>query len=694
MANMMGAEPGYSPDNYETNVHSQVPMNTYEAVVYDTKDEQETSYNVSPITYHARAHDNGDTNRELGVRANDQRPLNPREGVPRWRFICLVIVGCITGLVNGYDLSNVANIQATLFEAFGNIDLLPLVAIGYPLSQICVMPLTRNLSNFINTRALILFGMGTMSAGAIVSGSATSLQAVIVGRIVTGFGGGFYLQIAQQYLLSYCAPWEIATTQGLLGLMWVLGMLMGPLFGGLFAENQFATWRWAFYIIPIVVMGAAAPLVAFCTPESLIKTDDSLLERLSELDWVGFVLHCVFLTLFTIASTFSGSTWSWRSGSAIAAWIIWGLVAIFYFLQQGSSLFTSPEHRIIPVDSLTHPVVWRVFVASCLMTVSYSISLYYTPLFFAFTRGDSPIESAVHLLPFCGSFMGVVMIAGVLLSIVRRYAVVYLASGCLLLAASGYLVTINAATPTSTVLGLLALLGMGVGILFPVGISVMSFVLPKGENSKNSSDATLLNMISLSGTTLFTLGIAGSMWQNLGYKDLKQALAPFNLPDSEIRKTLAGVAATIDDANGAEIKALVAETMTRVLARLYYLVIAATVIMIIITCTMRWEALDFKAAKAAAAAQKEHAYGMTPLGAENVQNGPESHRVADQPTHYYYSGNNGSFSVVGGAIQTQNQTYDFVPHFEPGTAYLGMEHPHTAYPSSSSNGPNYGNGGI
>jgi MFS family permease len=89
----------------------------------------------------------------------------------------------------------VANIQATLHAAFGHVELLPFITMSYAIAQGCGMPLVRKLSDFTDLRFMMVFGAFLFAAGAIICGSAQSMNAIIIGRVVKGLGGSFLLQM-------------------------------------------------------------------------------------------------------------------------------------------------------------------------------------------------------------------------------------------------------------------------------------------------------------------------------------------------------------------------------------------------------------------------------------------------------------------------------------------------------------------
>jgi MFS family permease len=95
----------------------------------------------------------------------------------------------------GYDVSNTANIQAPIYEAFGNMELLPWVGLGYSAGVTATMPVFGRLSYMLDMKVLMLLSSVVFFAGALVSGTATSIHALVAGRILNGVGGAGMTQM-------------------------------------------------------------------------------------------------------------------------------------------------------------------------------------------------------------------------------------------------------------------------------------------------------------------------------------------------------------------------------------------------------------------------------------------------------------------------------------------------------------------
>lgn len=94
----------------------------------------------------------------------------------------------------GYDVSNVANIQPRLYEAFGDIKLLPWIGLSYSLSFFAVLSFARKIIYCFDMRWIYLTSLIVFIVGAAVAGAAPNMSAIIVGRVIMGLGGALVQQ--------------------------------------------------------------------------------------------------------------------------------------------------------------------------------------------------------------------------------------------------------------------------------------------------------------------------------------------------------------------------------------------------------------------------------------------------------------------------------------------------------------------
>lgn len=110
--------------------------------------------------------------------------------------------------------------------------------------------------------AFVAFVVGTL-----VCALSPTMEVMLAGRAVQGFGGGLLAGLGYAMIQSSLPErlWVKATA--LISAMWGVGTLLGPVVGGVFA--QFGAWRLAF-----VLLAAIAVAIALLTPVALPHKSD------------------------------------------------------------------------------------------------------------------------------------------------------------------------------------------------------------------------------------------------------------------------------------------------------------------------------------------------------------------------------------------------------------------------------------
>lgn len=317
----------------------------------------------------------------------------------------------------------------------------------------------------------------------------------------------------------------------------------------------------------------------------------SNLRKLREIDWIGAILNGAIFVLFMIVVTFGGSTYAWNSGASISLWVVWGVTLVTFILQQYFAIFTTPEHRIFPGNFLKSRTMVLLYIATGGAAAANAVTLYYVPLFFQFTRNDSALQAAVRLLPFIVLFIFCVMLAGGLLPVVRRYNIFYMIGGALALTGGALMFTINASTSVSRVYGYEVLIAAGTGLVFQNAYAVAA---AKVSQNDRSNAIGFINVAQI-GTIAIALAIAGSLFQNLGFSALKDALAPFHLPDNLVRSALAGTISPIfSGAVDQRIAPIAVVTVAQTIQRVFGTVMAGGAVILVSSFLMSWERIQLE----------------------------------------------------------------------------------------------------
>ncbi|MGS2619409.1 MFS transporter [Micromonospora sp. LZ34] len=103
-------------------------------------------------------------------------------------------------------------------------------------------------------RAPMWHGLVWFVLGLVIAGSATAMGALVVGRVVQGFGSGL-LSVALYVIVGQAYPEELhRRIFAAFAAAWVVPSLVGPAVAGLIVEHL--GWRWVFLAVPVVAVPA------------------------------------------------------------------------------------------------------------------------------------------------------------------------------------------------------------------------------------------------------------------------------------------------------------------------------------------------------------------------------------------------------------------------------------------------------
>lgn len=319
----------------------------------------------------------------------------------------------------------------------------------------------------------------------------------------------------------------------------------------------------------------------------------ALKTKLASIDWVGAVLNAATFVLFMVVLTFAGSTWAWNSPGVIILWVFFGIALISFALQSYFSIFTT--NPLYPVQFLKRRTMVLLYFCSASSATGLAVTVYYIPLFFQFTKGDSAIQAAVRLLPFIAVNIGFTMFSGALLPVFGRYMPWYIPGGIFILVGGSLMYTVTTSTTAATIYGFEILIAIGSGLIGQIGYSVAA---AKVKPSEVPAAIGFMNVAQI-GSVAISLSIAGSIFQNLGYSFLKDALLDYDFSDAELRAALAGAQSAILAHGDGKVVELAIGAIVKTISRIFAMVIAGGALTLVSSVFMKREKLELNPAAGA-----------------------------------------------------------------------------------------------
>ncbi|GME55920.1 pentafunctional AROM polypeptide [Neofusicoccum parvum] len=403
------------------------------------------------------------------------------------------------------------------------------------------------------------------------------MDALIVGRVLCGFGGAGMYAGSIVLLSVNTSDQERSAYLGLVGISWGLGTCLGPIVGGGFAESS-ATWRWSLYI-NVCVGAVAAPIYLFLIPSHDPQKGKSLKERIAALDMVGAILIAGVYLTGVMAISFGGVLYEWDSGRIIALFVLFGLLSIAFTVQQVFCLGVTAENRLFPMEFAKSPFLMNMFWQTATAATTVFIPIYFIPLYFAFVRGDSPLDAGVRLLPYIVPLVFVCIANGYAMSYFGYYTPWYYFAGATTLAGCALLATIDAHSSLALIYGASALVGLGSGATVQSSFSVAQVRAPE---LAEASVGVLTN--AQLGGPAFALSIANAYFLNKATAGLRPLLP------GESTEAIQGIISGIGlESFSNELQEQIVEVIVENMRETFYMPMVAGAITLLLSFFLKWE---------------------------------------------------------------------------------------------------------
>ena len=353
----------------------------------------------------------------------------------------------------------------------GGLDQMPAVITAYLVAATVVMPVYGKLGDRFGRKPLMQLAIVIFVAGAVLCAVAETMPQFIAFRAVQGAGGGGLMIGAQAIIGEVVSPRERGRYLGLIGAAYVVAAVGGPLAGGFLIDS--AGWRWIFAIYPPLGLLAFAVLTATLKlprPVSRAPVDVAGAVTLG-LAVVGVVMlgqtrHPAFLGLTVLAA---------------GAWLVTARRAADPILPL----------RLFRDRAFAIPVAVSLLIGFALFgTVSY------IPAYLQIAHGASATSAGLLVTALMAGVLTTTITSGRLITRTGRYKGYPVAGTAL--AGIGLAVLPLAAADAGALAGVLALIGLGVGLVMQVMVLAAQNAVAYADLGTATSSVTFLRQIGAS----------------------------------------------------------------------------------------------------------------------------------------------------------------------------------------------------
>jgi EmrB/QacA subfamily drug resistance transporter len=333
------------------------------------------------------------------------------------------------------------------------------VVTAYILASTAATPIWGKLGDLFGQKRTYLASIVLFLAGSALSGMAHTMTQLIAFRAFQGLGAGGLMVGAMSIMGVLVPPRERGRYQGVMAAIMPAAMVAGPLIGGFITDHL--NWRWAFYVnIPIGIVALAVITATLHLP----KREHAVRPRI---DYVGATLLTAGVSALVLITTWGGTQYAWGSAQilGLAAGAVLALGA-FVLVE------TRVAEPILPLKlfrSRNFTVAAGLGFLSGFAMFGATLAL---PQYLQTVQGDSATASGLSLLPMMGGMVVVGLIAGQVMSRTGRYKAFPIVGGVLMAAGLLLLSQLGVTTSHTTTLLMMVPLGLGLGCLMQVVMTV------------------------------------------------------------------------------------------------------------------------------------------------------------------------------------------------------------------------------
>jgi len=163
------------------------------------------------------------------------------------------------------------------------------VVTTYLVSNAIILTASSFLARMLGRKTFFLISLGLFTLSSLLCGFAPNLNALLLFRVLQGFGGGGMVPVAQSILADAFPPAKRGQAFAVFGVAVVVAPVVGPTLGGWLSDNL--SWQWCFLInAPVGVLAMA--LIAAILRESKRQQPQ---QQGHGFDVIGFILVATFL---------------------------------------------------------------------------------------------------------------------------------------------------------------------------------------------------------------------------------------------------------------------------------------------------------------------------------------------------------------------------------------------------------------
>src|SRR5262249_11640776 len=232
------------------------------------------------------------------------------------------------------------------------------VITSYLAANATILPISGWLSAHLGRRNYFLLSIAVFTAASGLCGMASSLEQLILFRVIQGLAGGGLQPSSQGVLLDSFPPEKQGQAQTMFGVAALLAPVVGPTLGGYLPVNY--DWRWIFYInLPWGALGLLGTYLLVDDRGDFKNQAAEIRRQPVHFDYVGLGLLALAISCWEVFLS-KGQEWDWYNDP------FWRVQTLFLVFALGLGLLIFRQMRIANPLINFRPLGERNFAVCCI----------------------------------------------------------------------------------------------------------------------------------------------------------------------------------------------------------------------------------------------------------------------------------------------------------------------------------------
>lgn len=469
---------------------------------------------------------------------------DPREGLHGRRLTLVFGALLLAMAVSSLSETIAATALPTIVGDLGGVEAMQWVTTTYILATTVTMPIYGKLGDVVGRKRLLMGCLALYAAGKAVCGVTPNMEFLIVGRLVSGLGGGGLIILSQASLADIIPPRRLGAFMGIMGSTFTVCRVVGPLLGGWFVEVT--GWRWIFWFTIPLALVALAGLWRFLPHDAA--------DRRTHPDYAGMASLAAAICSLVLALSWGGNRFAWDS---------WQVVGLLCVTVASVGCLVAAECRaqspVMPLGLFRDRDFVLTSAVGFLINIGLMGAVSYLPTYFQIVDRMSPEAAGLMCVPMSIGSLVASTATGLLASKTGRYKWMPVAMCAVCAGGFALMATMTPDTGLWQTVAILLTVGCGFGL----GLQILTLIVQNEFPHSMVGTATAANSLFRQVGSTVGASLVGSLFTARLVADVADRLPPAD------NVSLSSITPSFVDRLPADVQAVVAQGYSEALVPLF-----------------------------------------------------------------------------------------------------------------------------